>query len=99
MIVLMNVSYQTYVRAIRNNAYGIATDVEKAVANGKVLSDMTNGEVIKAMFPKCEQKENIHNGYFEMYFDGDFGNPSYMRVREYWWNAPYKRGNKNESTD
>jgi hypothetical protein len=53
----------------------------------------TNGDVIKAMFPNCEQKENIHNGYFEMYFDGDFGNPSYMRVREYWWNAPY-RNNK-----
>lgn len=50
----------------------------------------TNGDMIKALFPNCEQKENIHNGYFEMYFDGDFGNPSYMRVREYWWNAPYK---------
>jgi hypothetical protein len=60
----------------------------------KIISDnATNGDMIKAMFPNCEQKENIHNGYFEMYFDGDFGNPSYMRVREYWWNAPY-RNNK-----
>jgi hypothetical protein len=57
----------------------------------RIPKGATNGDVIKAMFPNCEQKENIHNGYFEMYFDGDFGNPSYMRVREYWWNAPYKK--------
>ena len=52
----------------------------------------TNGDMIKAMFPNCEQKENIHNGYFEMYFDDDFGNPSYMTVSKNWWNAPFKRG-------
>ena len=51
----------------------------------------TNGDMIKAMFPNCEQKEHMNNGYFEMYFDGDFGNASYMRVREYWWNAKYKK--------
>lgn len=57
----------------------------------EVLGNLTNGDVIKAMFPNCEQKENIHNGYFEMYFDGDFGNPSYMTVSKGWWNAPYKK--------
>lgn len=51
----------------------------------------TNGDVIKAMFPNCEQKENIHNGYFEMYFDNDLKNASYMRVSKDWWNAPYKK--------
>ena len=56
-----------------------------------IPDNATNGDMIKAMFPDCEQKENIHNGYFEMYFDGDFGNPSYMRVSKDWWNAPYKR--------
>ena len=51
----------------------------------------TNGDMIKAMFPNCEQKEYIHNGYFDMYFDNDLKNASYMRVSKYWWNAPYKK--------
>lgn len=51
----------------------------------------TNGDMVKAMFPNCEQKEHINNGYFEMYFDGDFGNASYMRVSKDWWDAPYKK--------
>jgi hypothetical protein len=51
----------------------------------------TNGDMIKAMFPKCEQKEHINNnGYFEMYFDNDLKNADYMRVSKKWWNAPYK---------
>lgn len=52
----------------------------------------TNGDVIKAMFPDCEQKRPINNGYFEMYFNKDLRNASYMRVSKEFWNAPYKRG-------
>ena len=55
----------------------------------EITDEMTNGDVIKAMFPNCEQKEHMNNGYFEMYFDGDFGNASYMRVSKDWWNTPY----------
>lgn len=51
----------------------------------------TNGDMIKAMFPNCEQKEHMHNGYFEMYFDNDLKNASYMRVSKDWWNTPYKK--------
>ena len=51
---------------------------------------LTNGDMIKAMFPNCEQKEHMNNGYFEMYFDNDLKNASYMRVSKDWWNAPYK---------
>ena len=52
----------------------------------------TNGDMIKAMFPNCEQKEHMNNGYFEMYFDNDLRNASYMRVSKDWWNAPYQKG-------
>lgn len=52
----------------------------------------TNGDMIKAMFQNCEQKEHMNNGYFEMYFDNDLKNASYMRVSKNWWNAPFKRG-------
>lgn len=58
----------------------------------EIPKNATNGEVIKAMFPNCEQKEHIYNGYFEMYFDNDFRNACYMRVSKEWWNAPFKRG-------
>ena len=50
----------------------------------------TNGDMIKTMFPNCEQKEHMNNGYFEMYFDNNLRNASYMRVSKAWWNAPYK---------
>ena len=56
-----------------------------------IPDNATNGDMIKAMFPNCEQKEHINNGYFEMYFDKDLGNASYMRVSKDWWDAPYKK--------
>jgi hypothetical protein len=58
----------------------------------------TNGDMIKTMFQNCEQKEHMHNGYFEMYFDNELGNASYMRVSKDWWNAPYK-GASDESNN
>ncbi len=51
----------------------------------------TIGDIIKAMFPNCEQKEPMYNGYFEKYFDDDLENASYMRVSKDFWNAPYKK--------
>ena len=57
----------------------------------EVLGNLTNGDMIKALFPNCEQKEHMNNGYFEMYFDNDLKNASYMRVSKDWWNAPYKK--------
>jgi len=62
----------------------------------EISGKLTNGDMIKAMFPNCEQKEHMNNGYFEMYFDNDLKNASYMRVSKDWWNAPFKKGWKNE---
>ena len=70
----------------------MCSDVLRVLENCiEITEGATNGDMIKAMFPNCEQKEHIHNGYFEMYFDKDLGNASYMRVSNDWWNAPYKR--------
>lgn len=67
-------------------------DARKQLKNAIIiLEGATNGEVIKAMFPNCEQKEHMNNGYFEMYFDNDLKNASYMRVSKDWWNTPYKK--------
>lgn len=74
------------------------TKEEKRVFNNKngctpfyIPEGATNGDMIKAMFPNCEQKEHMNNGYFEMYFDNDLKNASYMRVSKDWWRAPYKK--------
>lgn len=56
-----------------------------------IPENATNGDVIKALFPNCEQKEPMYNGYFEKYFDNDLENASYMRVSKDWWNLPYKK--------
>lgn len=63
---------------------------EPRTNNITIPKDATNGDAIKAMFPNCEQKEHMNNGYFEMYFDTDFRNASYMRVHKYWWRASYQ---------
>lgn len=64
--------------------------LEKQMQNPKT----TNGGMIKAMFPNCVQKEHMNNGYFEMYFDDNPTNASYMRVSKAWWRAPYNVQNR-----
>ena len=55
-----------------------------------IPNNATNGDMIKAIFPNCEQKEHMNNGYFEMYFNNDLKDASYMRVRKDFWRAKYK---------
>ena len=71
------------------------TDIIEKIPEVKAIpipDNATNGDMIIAMFPNCEQKEHMNNGYFEMYFDNDLKNASYMRVSKDWWNTPFKRG-------
>ena len=52
---------------------------------------MTNGEVMKAVFPKISVFENIDVRY--PYMDVFYPNESDMPMHSYkkdWWNAPYK---------
>jgi hypothetical protein len=75
---------------LKNALYDARKQLKSAIC---IPENATNGDMIKAMFPKCEQKEHINNnGYFEMYFDNDLKNADYMRVSKKWWNAPYKGG-------
>lgn len=66
----------------------------RAIADGKVLSDMTNGDVIKAMFPNAKVCEifPLFNGdevyYVSIEKVGDV--TIEMRVMKSWWNAPYR---------
>jgi hypothetical protein len=73
---------------LKNALYDARKQLKSAIC---IPENATNGDMIKTMFPKCEQKEHINNnGYFEMYFDNDLKNADYMRVSKKWWNAPYK---------
>jgi hypothetical protein len=60
--------------------------------DSKVLSKMTNGEVIQTMlnpYKICEYKYSVHVYMTEK----DFWNGNYqMNLDSDWWNAPYKKG-------
>jgi hypothetical protein len=67
----------------------------------------TNGDMIKAMFPnaKFDNAMPFTDNRWET-VDLDTENkirgtysPTQLRVYADWWNAPYKRGNKNEIID
>ena len=53
-----------------------------------ITENMTNGDVIKAMFPDMRKKGT----YCEFFFDDTkaIQTNSYMHVSEHWFNAPYK---------
>lgn len=48
---------------------------------------MTNGEVVKSVFPMAEIIKTTYNGFHvvEVWFGGFL-----VRFRSEWWNAPYK---------
>lgn len=60
----------------------------------------TNGNMIKAMFPDCEDwKAKIEDNDGEVYEVHFVQLPNSMTVNKHdesWWNAPYKRGSENE---
>lgn len=68
-----------------------------AIWKGIPIDDnATNGDMIKAMFPKAIKSNYIESSidfedYVEIYL-GDY----LMRVSYDWWNAPYKADNKNK---
>ena len=61
-----------------------------AIANGKALSYMTNGDVFMAMFPDAIKSNYIESGLdmkdYVIIYLGDYE----MRVSYDWWDAPYK---------
>jgi len=58
-----------------------------AIANGKALSYMTNGDMIKAMFPNIESRLDEKTGIILVkWTDG-----TTKTFKASWWNAPYKK--------
>lgn len=51
---------------------------------------MTNGEVMKAVFPNALRSDYIENDMLILYLQDE--NESEMVVPEDWWNAPYQKG-------
>ena len=62
----------------------------EALSEPTKTDNMTNGDVIKAMFPFKEFNglyNNIHKSDYVIFDLNGF----YMRVSDDWWNAPYKK--------
>ena len=73
--------------------YEVENKMALAIRNGKVLSDMTNGDVIMAMFPNAKTwevtRDDVHCAYIEF--------KDICEIKSFplsWWNAPYKKENK-----
>lgn len=85
MRIVINIDDNLYARLFDNgvNNYDDAVDMAKAIRKGILLpKNATNGDIIRAMFPKAEVIEKravVMVGISRMIvFDFD------------WWNAPYK---------
>lgn len=59
----------------------------RAIADGKVLSDMTNGDVMRIIFPNLKELNMVVGDESEKNSVG-FGTSCFSVE---WWNAPYKR--------
>lgn len=56
-----------------------------------IPDNATNGDIIKALFPKAE----IHDWYVENDYIDIYGvDYEALTVCRKWWNAPYKKGDK-----
>ena len=54
----------------------------------EIAGNLTNGDVIKAMFPNALRSDYIENDMTTIYLQDK--NENEMVVSEDWWNAPYK---------
>jgi len=63
----------------------------QAILDGDIIPDnATNGDVIKAMFPKAYIDESRYETPFiDVMYEGEVKSFS-----ETWWNAPYQKGGK-----
>lgn len=61
-----------------------------AISEGTPISDnVTNGDVLKAMFPNIVVEEQSKDLF--IVFNMDFQGTPFYKV---WWNAPYQKGGK-----
>ena len=66
-------------------------DIEGDFEWAEELPRITNGDVIKALFPNCliNEGESFVSFWYTKEEEG-----RYVNFRKFWWNAPYKKGEK-----
>ena len=70
--------------------------MDMAFCDAKPLpKDATNGDMIETMFPDSHIVFGKEYGYHYVYVRADCEGSSW-KIREEWWNAPYKRGEEDE---
>jgi len=92
MKLIIDIDEETYKKCKwKNNGVVGLEWWEKAIANGTPIPDnATNGDVIKAMFPKAYIDESRYETPFiDVMYEGEVKSFS-----ETWWNAPYQKGGK-----
>lgn len=58
--------------------------IDNAIKNGIVLDNLTNGEVIKKMFPHCDIEIDEHKGYVRVFYEN-----FYTTYPLAWWNRKW----------
>ena len=84
MKVLIDISKKTFEQNKFLIDQGFGTIVDEYVSQGKVLDEMTNGDVLVALFPEAEYEIRPCVVIFS------FGGLKRELAID-WWNAPYKR--------
>lgn len=84
-----------------NQTYRFGT-IKKQIENAETVQaipipdNATNGDMIKAMFPKAWKSNYIDSdNKCTLYIDDDYG----LEVDIDWWNAPYQRGKNLDNAD
>ena len=91
MKVLVDISENVLTRMKLVSKVSSVDGVCQAVLDGTVLDNLTNGEVIKALF-SVETEDNFHNSYGIR-----INESNYFQLNKDWWNAPYKAESEEEN--
>ena len=84
MKVLVDISENVLTRMKLVSKVSSVDGVCQAVLDGTVLDNLTNGDVIKAMF-ETEVIDDFYKSYGIKINDSN-----YFQLNKDWWNAPYK---------
>ena len=85
MKLIIDIPDKTYHKIIDGTYdYG---DMNIIIRNGTPLDDMTNGEVLQALFPYVKTEDTSFNMLIGTNLD-----KSYAPLSREWWDSPYQKG-------
>ncbi len=64
--------------------------VRQAVIEGTSLSEVTNGDVIKLLFPQIKTIPSVNDSLLRVFYLDSNNREDYELFDADWWNAPYK---------